>query len=66
MIMDVKTVFLKALETETAKERKIYLDTACANDSDLREHVNRLLDAHEKATGFLDPEAVLQLRQEDQ
>ena len=57
MIMDVKTVFLKALDTETAKERQAYLDTACANDSGLREHVNRLLDAHEKATGFLDPEA---------
>jgi len=57
MIMDVKTVFLKALDTETAKGRQIYLDTACAHDPELRDHVDRLLDAHENATGFLDPEA---------
>lgn len=56
MLMDVKTTFLNALDKGTRDEREAYLDTACADDSDLREQVDRLLDAHESARGFLDPE----------
>ncbi len=57
MIMDVKTAFLTALEKESDEERLAYLDTACSNDSDLRERVDRLIEAHNNAQGFLDPEA---------
>ncbi len=57
VIMDVKTVFLNVLEAETAEDRQTYLDTVCANDSELRQQVDRLLDAHKNAKGFLDPEA---------
>ena len=57
MAVDIKTVFLNVLDMETVEERQTYLDTACADDSELRQHVDRLLYAHENATGFLDPEA---------
>lgn len=40
----VKTVFFDAMEREETQERAAYLDVACANDVDLRQRVQSLLD----------------------
>jgi WD40 repeat protein/serine/threonine protein kinase len=48
------TVFLAALERESAEERAAYLDEACRNDSAIRARVDALLRAHEHAAGFLE------------
>src|SRR5262245_17077036 len=48
------TVFLAALERESAEERAAYLDEACRNDSAIRARVDALLLAHEHAAGFLE------------
>src|SRR5262249_24720029 len=48
------TVFLAALERESAAERDAYLDEACRNDSAIRARVDALLRAHEHAAGFLE------------
>ena len=57
MIKDVKSVFLDALDRDTVDSREQYLDSACAGDPELRRQVDRLLNAHNTAHGFLDPEA---------
>ncbi|MDB6121103.1 MAG: serine/threonine protein kinase, partial [Pedosphaera sp.] len=45
-------VFTEAVQM-LAGERTAYLEFACANDPDLRERVDALLQAHEKAGDFL-------------
>ena len=56
----VKEIFADALEKANAAERAAYLAQACGNDAQLRQHVEALLQAHEKAGGFLEePAAVL-------
>ncbi len=53
----VEEIFIAALEKGSPQERTAYLDSACQGDPDLRRHVERLLEAHPKAGGFLEPPA---------
>ncbi len=53
----VKEIFADALEKANAAERAAYLTQACGNDVQLRQHVEALLQAHEKAGGFLEEPA---------
>jgi serine/threonine protein kinase len=48
----IKTIFGEALECQ-GPQRAAYLDNACAGDRELREHVEALLAAAEKADAFL-------------
>jgi tetratricopeptide (TPR) repeat protein len=50
----VEDIFLAALEKGTPEERAAFLNVACKDDSDLRRRVERLLEAHPKAGGFLE------------
>jgi hypothetical protein len=50
----VEDLFLAALEKAAPEERAAFLNAACKDDSDLRRRVERLLEAHPKAGGFLD------------
>ena len=50
----VKEIFADALEKANAAERAAYLTQACGNDVQLRQHVEALLQAHEKAGAFLE------------
>jgi serine/threonine protein kinase len=54
----VKEIFADALEKSDAAERATYLAQACGNDAQLRQQVEALLQAHEKAGGFLEEPAV--------
>ena len=47
------TVFSAALERGSAAEQNAYLDRACADDPALRQRVEALLRAHDRAGGFL-------------
>ncbi len=51
----VKAIFLAALEREPGAERTAYLDTACRDNAALRQRVEELLAAHERAGEVLDP-----------
>jgi len=53
----VKEIFADALEKANAAERAAYLAQACGNDAQLRQRVEALLRAHEKAGGFLEEPA---------
>ena len=53
----VKEIFADALEKANAAERAAYLSQACGNNVQLRQHVEALLVAHEKAGGFLEEPA---------
>jgi signal transduction histidine kinase len=55
----VEDVFLAALKKGSPEERAAYLDSACQGNPELRRHIERLLDAHPMASGFLDPPARL-------
>jgi eukaryotic-like serine/threonine-protein kinase len=46
-------IFGDALELACPAERAAYLDRACGDDPDLRRRVERLLEAHAEADGFL-------------
>src|SRR5713226_8133516 len=50
----VEDIFLAALEKGTPEERAAFLNATCKDDSDLRRRVERLLEAHPKAGGFLE------------
>ena len=56
-MMDVKTVFINALDMQTDAEREAYLLSVCTGDTKLHEQVEALLHSHNTAQGFLDPEA---------
>ena len=53
----VENVFLAALKKGSPEERAAYLESACQGDPELRRHIERLLDAHPMASGFLEPPA---------
>src|SRR5215471_12223163 len=56
----VESVFFAALEKGSPQERAAYLDAACGQDQELRQHVERLLLAHPKVGSFLrDPAPAL-------
>ncbi len=50
---DVKSVFAEALEKADTRERAMYLDDACGQDTALRSEVESLLIAYDRADGFL-------------
>ena len=50
-----EAVFFAALERPTPAERDAYLDVACAGDPALRARVEKLLAAHPRVGGFLEP-----------
>src|SRR5262245_31964824 len=49
----VEAVFFAALEQGTPEARAAYLDEACKGDANLRRCVEKLLNAHPRAEGFL-------------
>ena len=53
----VKEIFADALEKADATERAAYLSQACGEDAQLRQHVEALLQAHQKAGAFLEEPA---------
>jgi serine/threonine protein kinase/tetratricopeptide (TPR) repeat protein len=53
----VDTLFCEALEIPSAEGRAAYLDRVCGGDDDLRRRVQSLLDAHQRAGGFLESPA---------
>src|SRR5262249_3818107 len=54
-------IFLAAVEKDDPTERATYLDQACGTDASLRQRVEALLRAHERATDFMDVPVVEQL-----
>jgi hypothetical protein len=50
----IKAIFLAALEKTSSAERAAYLDDACAQDPQVRERVEALLNAHDKPDRLLD------------
>ena len=52
-----KEIFADALEKADAAERAAYLTQACGEDAQLRQHVEALLQAHQKAGAFLEEPA---------
>jgi serine/threonine protein kinase len=54
--MTERELFLAALEIDPA-QRAEYLKTACGSDLPLRQHIDKLLVAHDKAHGFLEEPA---------
>ncbi len=53
-----KEIFADALEKADAAERAAYLTQACGEDAQLRQHVEALLQAHQKAGAFLEEPAL--------
>src|SRR5262249_27771257 len=49
-----KSIFLAAIEIESAVEQAAFLDRACAGNSALRDQVEALLEAHERPQELLD------------
>ena len=54
-MMTEELIFHAALERADPAERSAYLNEACAGDTALRRRVEGLLQAHDTATGFLEP-----------
>ncbi|MHC4207625.1 MAG: serine/threonine protein kinase, partial [Planctomycetota bacterium] len=50
---DIEAIFDAALKKASEAERSAYLDDACGNDNALRNRVEALLKAHQKAGSFL-------------
>ncbi len=53
----VRFLFVEAMDKATGPERAAYLDQACGENTELRARIETLLDAHERAGGFLKPVA---------
>lgn len=51
---DVEAVFSRALTRQSPEERAAYLDQACAGNNQLRQRVERLLNAYPDVGSFLD------------
>src|SRR5262245_56695981 len=51
--MNEDSIFLEALEKGSAEARAAFLDRACAGNAELRDSVERLLRAHERADDVL-------------
>jgi serine/threonine protein kinase/Flp pilus assembly protein TadD len=52
-VADIKSIFGKALELSSASERAAYLEQVCRGDARLRGEVESLLQARQRAVGFL-------------
>jgi serine/threonine protein kinase/tetratricopeptide (TPR) repeat protein len=55
--MHERSVFLSALEIEDEARRAVFLAEACGDDAALRRRVDKLLQAHAPARGFLETPA---------
>jgi serine/threonine protein kinase/tetratricopeptide (TPR) repeat protein len=55
--MHERSIFLSALEIEDEARRAAFLAEACGDDAELRRRVDKLLQAHAPARGFLDTPA---------
>lgn len=62
--MNEQEVFLSALEIEDAEARRVYVQTACADDPELLERVESLLVSHESQSQFLNTPIVDQMSDE--
>ncbi|HUR55506.1 MAG TPA: hypothetical protein VMZ71_15330, partial [Gemmataceae bacterium] len=51
--MNEDSIFVGALQIPEPDARAAFLDRACAGNTDLRQSVELLLQAHEKAGGFM-------------
>ena len=51
--MDEEAILLEALQITSPEERATFLEQACGGNKELRESVEQLLDAHERAGRFL-------------
>jgi serine/threonine protein kinase/Flp pilus assembly protein TadD len=51
--VNLDSIFCTALEIDSVEARTDYLDRACGNDARMRRRVEQLLEAHVKASGFL-------------
>src|SRR5438093_8245278 len=49
----IEAVFDQAVELKSPGERAAYLSQACGEDPKLRQEIEELLQAHERAGGFL-------------
>src|SRR5262245_34472865 len=49
-----KSIFLKAIEINSADDRALYLDAACGDNPALRAQIEALLRFHERSLGLLD------------
>jgi WD40 repeat protein/tRNA A-37 threonylcarbamoyl transferase component Bud32 len=58
MTMDAEQIFHKAVDIADPKDRAAYLDRVCRDDDELRDEVEALLHADEKAVDFLESPAV--------
>jgi tetratricopeptide (TPR) repeat protein/tRNA A-37 threonylcarbamoyl transferase component Bud32 len=56
--MNERSIFVAALDLDDPAERAAYLDRSCTGDTDLRQRVERLLQAHAAAGSFLRAPAV--------
>jgi tetratricopeptide (TPR) repeat protein len=52
-------IFIAALQLATREERAAYLKDACASDAALRQRVEALLQAHERARASIDPDVTV-------
>ncbi len=52
--MNERTIFLEALEKDNPEQRSAFLDEVCGEDSELRQRVETLLEAHNDAGSFLE------------
>jgi hypothetical protein len=59
--MTEETIFATALELHTPGERAAFLDEACDGDAGLRQRVEALLGAHDRAANFMERPAVEQI-----
>jgi hypothetical protein len=48
-----ETIFEAALELDSPEKRNAYLDLACGTDSPLRQRIEQMLQAHDRADEFL-------------
>jgi serine/threonine protein kinase len=55
-IPSVESVFGEAIEIDSKAERAEYLDRACGDDASLRRKIESLLEAHDRAGSFLQPD----------
>lgn len=55
---NVKSIFGRALEIESAEERNAYLAETCADDPQLRQEVEKLVASLESAGSFMDGPAL--------
>ena len=54
---DAKAIFFEALELETAEQLTSFLQSKCGSNTELRDRVDQLLRAHERAGRFLGGES---------